>query len=263
MKTVSGRRSTLALAMGPKSSTSRRYSPRKIVARVLRTPRLPQGWRREKNVARGDESHGSASRDPPDHVRVYRRHPAMPLDMMGLPAPCMFACVASGVGSGSAREARPDNLVDGNRNPGRRGRPGHNQPRNPLDQPRFTRVQIGLHLAKVGSHLAKVSLPLGPHHLDVGSQRCECRLVAQAARSLGPALLRALASVASMAVNRRSMSSADRSAGHRFPLEPVPVRLCTSSRTWAPLCCVGLPADPISTVPAARTGAAPLMLPPW
>ena len=49
MKTVIGRRATLALVIGPKSSTSRRYSL-KVSAPVLNYSQVPPGWRFRRKV---------------------------------------------------------------------------------------------------------------------------------------------------------------------------------------------------------------------
>ena len=95
----------------------------------------------------------------------------------------------------SPRRQRPRPGMTAIATPAAAAAPATTQAGDPLDQPCRTRVQVGLHFPKVGSHLAEVSLPLGPHHLDVGSQRVnvgfgrerrESCPVAQAARNLGP-----------------------------------------------------------------------------
>ena len=94
------------------------------------------------------------------------------------------------------------------------------------------------------SHFAKFGLPLGPQRLNVGFG-CERRQRGLDSRQ------------ASLDVKRRQVGR------HRLPREPVPVRLWTCSRTWAPLRCDGKTRRPDLTRPRCTHRGRPFDTPPF
>ncbi len=205
MNTVSGRRSTLALMIGPKSSTSRRYSPGNS-GPAFSVPTATSGLALTKERGQGDESHGSASRDPPDHHQLYSRRPAPPPggpDQPPTPDPIIWLTAIA--------------------TPAATAAPATTSPAIHLISRASRACRWALRRAEFGPNLAEAGLPLGPHQLDFSSQRLNIGL----GRERGQRGLDGRQ--ASLDVERGQIGR------HRFPRTPVPVRLWTSSRTWAPL----------------------------